>query len=76
MCVSCKEAPGCDHDREACAVSRGAYRSRCGHGSAAVLSYTPGRRRAFSWLPTVNPRKRRPLNKAAQARWANRAGQT
>jgi hypothetical protein len=35
------------------------------------LSYTPGRRRAISWFPTVNPCKRKPLKKAAHARWAN-----
>ena len=71
MCVSCEEAPGCDHDRDACVASRGEYCDKCGHGSAAILSYTPGRRRAFSWFPTVHPRTRKPLKKADQARWAN-----
>jgi len=71
MCVSCKETPGCDHTRDACAASRGEYCAKCGHGAAAILSYTPGRRRAFSWFPTVHPRTRKSLKKAAQARWAN-----
>ena len=71
MCVYCKEAPGCDHERDACAASRGEYCAQCGHGSAAILSYTSGPRRAFSWFPPVNPRKRKPLKKAAHAPWAN-----
>ena len=48
MCVYFKEATGCDHKRDACAARRGEYCAKCGHGSAAVLSYTPGRRRAIS----------------------------
>ena len=36
MCVYCKEAPGCDHERDACAASRGEYCAQCGHGSAAI----------------------------------------
>ncbi len=71
MCVSYNETPDCDHERDACAASRGEYCAKCGHGSAAVLSYTPGRRRAISCFPTLSPRKRKPLKKAAQARWAN-----
>lgn len=70
MCVYCKEAPGCDHERNACAASRGEYCAKCGHGSAANLSYTPGPRWTFSWFPTVNPRTRKPLKKAAQAQLA------
>jgi hypothetical protein len=50
MCVYCKEAPGCDHERDACAASLGEYCAKCGHGSAAILSYTPGRRWLFSWF--------------------------
>jgi hypothetical protein len=68
MCVYCKEAPGCDHERDACAASLGEYCPTCGHGSAAILSYAPGPRYAFSWYPPVNPRTRRPLKKAAHAR--------
>ncbi|MBF8283576.1 MAG: hypothetical protein HW378_2491 [Anaerolineales bacterium] len=71
MSVYCKEAPGCDHERDACAASRGERCVECGHGSAAILSYTPGPRWAFAWFPAVNPRKRKPLKKAAQARWTN-----
>jgi hypothetical protein len=58
MCVYCKDALGCDHERDACAASLGEYCAKCGHGSAAILSYTPGPRWAFSWFPPVNPRKR------------------
>jgi hypothetical protein len=71
MCVYCKGAPACDHERDACAASRGERCIQCGHGSAAFLSYTPGPRRPISWFPAVNPRKRKPLKKATQARWAN-----
>jgi hypothetical protein len=67
MCVYCKEAPGCDHERDACAASRGEYCAQCGHGSAAILSSST---RPFSWFPPVNPRTRKPPNKAAHARWA------
>jgi hypothetical protein len=70
MCVYCKEAPGCDHERDACAASLGEYCAKCGHGSAAILSRTPGPRWAFSWFPTVNPRKRKPGKQAAHARGA------
>ena len=69
MCVYCKEAPGYDHERDACAASLGEYCATCGHGSAAILSYTPGPRYAFSWFPPVNPRTRKSLKKAAHARW-------
>jgi hypothetical protein len=40
MCVYCKEVPGCDHERDACAASRGEYCAKCGHGSGAILWYT------------------------------------
>jgi hypothetical protein len=40
MYVSCKGAPACDHERDACAASRGERCIECGHGSAAILSYT------------------------------------
>jgi hypothetical protein len=71
MCVYCKEVPACDHERDACAASRGERCIECGHNSAAILSHTSGPRWAFAWFPTVNPRKRKPLKKAPQARWAN-----
>ena len=71
MCVYCKGAPACDHEREACAASRGERCIQCGHGSAAFVSYTPGPRRPISWFPAVNPRKRKLLKKATRARWAN-----
>jgi len=67
MCVYCKGAPACDHERDVCAASRGERCVKCGHASAAFLSYTPGPRRPISWFPAVNPRKRKPLKKAAQA---------
>jgi hypothetical protein len=70
MCVSCKEPAGCDHERDACAASLGENCATCGHGFAAILSYTPGPRYAFSSFPPVNPRTRKPLKKAAHARWA------
>ena len=70
MCVYCKEAPACDRERDACAASRGEYCAQCRHGSAAILSYSPGPRRTFSWFPPVNPRPRKPLKKTAHARWA------
>ena len=71
MCVYCKEVPACDHERDACAASRGERCIECGHCSAAILSHTPGPRWAFAWFPTVNPRKRKPRKKAAHARGAN-----
>jgi len=48
MCVYCQEAPTCDHERDACAASRGKRCIEYGHGSAAFLSYTP-RRGRFNW---------------------------
>ena len=75
MCVYCKEAPGCDHERDACAASLGERCIACGHGSAATRSRTPGPRRAFSWFPTVTPRTRKPRKKAAHARGANARAQ-
>ena len=52
MCVYCKEAPACDHERDACTASRGEYCAKCGHRSAAFLSRPPGPRWAFSWFLT------------------------
>jgi len=67
MCVYCKGAPACDHERDACTASRGERCIQCGHGSVAFLSYTPGPRRPISWFPAINPRKRKPLKKVTQA---------
>jgi len=41
MCVYCKGAPECDHERDACATSRGEVCTKCGHRSAAIVSYKP-----------------------------------
>jgi len=41
MCVYCKGAPACDHERDACAASRGEVCTKCGHRSAAIVSYEP-----------------------------------
>jgi hypothetical protein len=67
MCVYCKEAAACEHERDACAASRGERCIECGHGSAAFLSSTPGPRRPISWFPKVHPRRRKQLEKTAQA---------
>ena len=61
MCVYCKEAPACDHERSACAASRGERCTECGHGSTAFRSYASGRgrlnwSRAGQW-PKQKPRK-------------------
>jgi hypothetical protein len=62
MCVYCKDAPACDHERDACAASRGKRCTVCRHGSAAFLTYTPGRAR-FNWPPQGLWPKRQPLKK-------------
>jgi len=67
MCVYCKGAPACDHERDSCAASRGEFCATCSHGSAAFLSYAPGPRTAIAWFPTVNPCSRKALMKATQA---------
>jgi len=66
MCVYCKEAPACDHERDACAASQGEHCSECAHGSTAFLSYTPGRER-FNWPPGGQWPRRKPLTKSTQA---------
>ncbi len=71
MCVYCKEAPACDHERDACSASQGERCVKCGHGSAAFLSYTPGLRRAGFWLPPGRSLTRKPLKTATQSRRAN-----
>ncbi len=50
MCVHCKEAPACDHERDSCAASRGERCTECGHSSTAFLSYAPIHGRSL-WLP-------------------------
>jgi hypothetical protein len=69
MCVYCKEAPACDHERDACAASLGERCIQCGHSSTAFLAYTPGRER-FNWPPAGLWPKRKPLKKAARSRQA------
>jgi hypothetical protein len=66
MCVYCKDAPACDHERDACAASRGERCPECGHGSSAFPPYTPGRKR-FNWPPEGLWSKRKPLTKSTQA---------
>src|SRR5439155_15898562 len=41
MCVYCKGAPECAHERDACATSRGEVCTTCGHCSATIASYKP-----------------------------------
>ena len=62
MCVYCKGAPACDHERDACAASRGERCPECGHGSTAFPPYTPTPRN-FNWpqpgkWPTQKPGKK------------------
>ena len=40
MCVYGKEAPACDHERDACAPSRGERCATCAQNSMAFLLYT------------------------------------
>jgi hypothetical protein len=67
MCVYCKGASECDHERDACEASRGERWLTCGHGSVAFLSYPPGPRPTLFWFPKAHPRTRKPLTAAAQA---------
>jgi len=66
MCVYCKEAPACDHERDSCAASRGEHCPQCGHGSTAFLAYAPTHRRSLSlpWPGRALQRKR--LKKSPQ----------
>jgi hypothetical protein len=73
MCVYCKEAPACDHERDACEASRGERCIICGHDSAAFL-YTPGPRRVSFWIPVGRSPKRKPFETSTQARRANVKG--
>ncbi len=66
MCVYCKDAPACEHERDSCAASRGERCTECGHGSTAFLTYTPARGR-FNWPPQGLWPKRKPLTKSTQA---------
>ena len=72
MCVYCKGASECDHERDACEASRGERCIACGHGSAAFLPYPPGPRPTILWFPKANRRKREPLTEAGQAPRARR----
>jgi hypothetical protein len=67
MCVYCKGAPACDHERDACEASRGERCLTCGHDSAAFLAYPPGPRPTMLWFPKPHRRKRKLLAEAAQA---------
>ena len=67
MCVYCKETPACDHERDACAASRGERCIECGHGSTAFLTYTPVPGRFNSWPPSGQWPKRTLRKKATQA---------
>jgi hypothetical protein len=64
MCVYCKNAADCDHERDDCAASRGEVCAECGHASAVGESYKP--RRVFPWSDKGPPRKRKPLTRADQ----------
>ena len=66
MCVYCKEAPACTHERDSCAASRGERCIECGHGSTAFPPYrsTP---RSFHWPQPGQWPKRKPLKKSTQA---------
>ena len=64
MCVYCKEAPACDHKRDACEASRGERCITYGHDSSAFLSYTPGPRRVSFWIPVA----RRPVAPPSEPR--------
>ncbi len=57
MCVYCKGAPACEHERDACATSRGEFCAKCGHRSAAIVSYKP---RSGGLRPTWRVRRRPP----------------
>src|SRR2546430_17042715 len=35
-------SPACDHERDACATSRGGFCAKCGHLSAAFVAFKPG----------------------------------
>src|SRR5215831_14474506 len=59
MCVYCKEAPDCEHERDSCAASEGERCTECGHDSTAFLPVPPGRGR-FSWPPRGEWTKRKP----------------
>jgi len=60
MCVYCKEATVCDHERDACEASRGERCITCGHDSAAFL-HAPGPRRGSFWIPVGRSPKRKPF---------------
>ena len=62
MCVYCKDAPACDHERDACATSRGEFCAKCGHRSAAIVSYKP---RSGGLRPTWRVRRRSPTQVAS-----------
>jgi hypothetical protein len=67
MCVYCKGTPACDHERDACAASRGGRCSTCGHDSSAFLPYTPALRRDAWWFKPKRQSERKSLKKATQA---------
>jgi hypothetical protein len=41
MCVYCLEASACEHERDACAASRGEKCAECGHASVVVAWHPP-----------------------------------
>ena len=63
MCVYCKGAPACDHERDACAASRGEVCTKCGHRSAAIVSYKPPP--SGGLRPTWRVRRRSPAQVAS-----------
>jgi hypothetical protein len=64
MCIYCQGAPECNHERDACAASRGEFCAKCGHRSAAILSY---KRPSGGVRPTWQVR-RKPPTKARPSR--------
>ena len=64
MCVYCKDAVDCDHERDDCAASRGEVCAKCWHASAVVEPYKP--RGVFPWPDQGPPRKRMPLTRVDQ----------
>jgi hypothetical protein len=69
MCVYCKEAPDCEHERNSCALSQGERCTERGHDSRAFLPVPPGRGR-FTWPPRGEWPKRKPPTKAILIRSA------
>ena len=64
MCVYCREDPSCEHERDSCAASQGAFCPECRHRTAVVKTYTP--KPSFPMIQPGRSRKRKPPVKAQQ----------